>query len=316
MRACVLLALSLACGPKTIVETERPLTFDGPLVVLAPISARYVVTARLRELFAAPSFRRVADPLFTGEWHEHFARRTGVDIPEVHEVMFATLDEGGFLIAARIAQAPEVVVAAGMRMTSMEVQSDEPFVRRVGFLGTERREFAAIGEDLLLVGADAGEEIAAILDGVRGRSAPSPALSGRDAARLIAFAEDAPLVLFAPKPLQLPIESGIGMLLARERAAAIAILPEEQGLFVRAIVVGELPPGGDDNLQSLFASLAETDLGQVLGINQAIVSLVVEVRANDAELSCHWPVETLARGLRLLFTAELDAIVEEAIFAR
>lgn len=319
-----LLWLSLAvmswgtsCGgtaPATEVPEPEPLRYEGSLLALAPSSASYVVHASPQALWQSSGFRQIVDPLFPADRLQAFSDRTGIRIPELREALYADLGAGRFLIACRAESAPDVVRAAGMRMNTIEVSADEPVMRRVGFLGTERRDLAAVGDDLLLVGADATAELAAILRGIEHAELPEAALRGEDGASL-RQAFNSPLVVYAPHPLDLPLDSPIGLILAQERAAAIAVRPLEDSLEVRARVIGELPEGAEANFRSFLESLSHSDLGRILGINAALASLEIQMAPDLADLRSQWPVGQLSRAIRVLFTEELQALVEEPVFA-
>ena len=79
---------------------------------------------------------------------------------------------------------------------------------------------------------------------------------------------------------------------------------------------GELPPGADANFRQLAASLANSDLGAVVGLNLAERELAVRVDGEQAHLEAPWPADVLARGLRVLFVDELEALLEEPVLAR
>ncbi len=238
-----------------------------------------------------------------------------MDLASVEEAIYARLGDDGFLVAARLEHARDVVVAAGMRMNSLQARADAPFVRRLGYLGTELREVVAIGEDLLLVGAEAGPQIAEILRSLSAGQVPVGALASGDGPRLAAFHARAPLHLYAPRPLGLPLDTGVGLLFARERAACVAVDPDEQHLNIWALVLGELPPGGEINLRQLIGSVASSDLGAALGIDGALGSLEIKVSDDHTRLAFRWPSDTLARGLRVLFVDELEALLDEPVFA-
>lgn len=289
--------------------------YRGPLLALVPADATYVVRARPAILYARPAFRTVADPLFPPARLRSFDERTGVDLTSVEDAVYVRLDDDGFLIAARVERAHDVAVAAGMRMNGIEAEADRPFVRRLGYMGTELREVVAVGDDLILIGAGAGPQIAELLRGLAGGSPPPGLFASGEARRLAGFHPRAPLHLYAPRPLGLPLDTGIGLLLARERAACIALDPHDEHLNIWALVLAELPPGGEDNIRQLLHSVARSDLGTVLGIDRALGSLEIDVSGDRARVGLRWPSRPLARGLRVLFVDELEALLDEPVFA-
>lgn len=318
VRLFVLAIVLISCGgTPAVTETPepQPLRYDGSLLGLAPATAHYIVHASPRALWESSGFRQIVDPLFPPDRLQSFSDRTGIRIPELREALYVDLGEGRFLIACRAESAPDVVRAAGMRMNTIEVSTDTPVMRRTGFLGTERRDLAAIGDDLLVVGADATAELAALLRGIQTSEMPDAALDGPDG-ELLRQAFDAPLVVYAPHPLDLPLDSPIGLILAQERAAAIAMRPMDDSLEVRARVIGELPESAEANIRHFLEALSHSDLGRILGINAALASLEIQMTPDRADLQSQWPVGQLSRAIRVLFTEELQALVEEPVFAQ
>ncbi|MEM9073694.1 MAG: hypothetical protein AAGE52_34710 [Myxococcota bacterium] len=305
--------LILGCGnPPVETPVASP---DGDMRDWAPESAKYIVHLFPKRLFATPAFRTVVDPLFPPAGRQAFADRTGVYLEEIEEALFASLDEGRFLIIVRTVDAPAVVRAAAMRMNTLEVEADEPFVRRVGFLGTERRELVALGPSLLVVGAGAGVEIATLLEALAHGRRPPSALASDDGRRLLESADAAPLTVFLPKPLDLPRDTGIGLVLAQERAASVVVTPTTDTADLKVTVIGELPPGGDTNLRRFFEALGQSELGTLLGINQTLQSLDLTVNQDQTTIRAQWPVAPLSRGLRVLLVDDIDALLREPVFA-
>jgi hypothetical protein len=74
---------------------------------------------------------------------------------------------------------------------------------------------------------------------------------------------------------------------------------------------GQLPEGADANFRALLGSLSATDLGRVLGLPEALPTLAIARRPEGIELQADFHPATLARGVRLLFRAEIAEIVEE-----
>ena len=313
------LALVVGCGasapPPTRSAPEAPVRL-GPLLDHVPGEPAWMALGSPSILLEEPSLRTVVDSIAPAEWRERFELRTGVRLGEVQRALVLGYGEGRFLILARLPdaeQAAQTVTAAGMRMNTVEVSAEEPFARRVGFLGTQRREWVAVG-DVLVVGAGVGPEIAELLAAVRAERALP--WTGPDTDVLRARHEREPAVWMMPRPLELPVDSGLGLLLARERALAASLDVREGRLWASLTLRGELPPGADANFRQLAASLANSDLGAVVGLNLAERELAVRVDGEQAHLEAPWPADVLARGLRVLFVDELEALLEEPVLAR
>jgi hypothetical protein len=313
----VLIALT-ACGggaeESARPDAAAPSAPDlGALALLVPEGAEVVVTARPVELMEAPATRTIIDAVFDEAQRDGFAQRTGVEPHEVEEVVVAEY-EGGFAIIARGPWAArDVVIATESRMTSVEVRADEPFVRRMGFLGTERRDVSAIADDVVLFTSAMPDVTASILDRVRtGRFGHDrAALATTDLMEVVERYEDAPLALYVPEPLELPPELGLSVLLARQRAlAAVATPAGPSRAAVGVQLIGEFPATAEENFETLVTSIASQDLGAALGMREALPTLSVQVGQNSVLVGLELHAETLALGLRTLFGGEIAELLQ------
>jgi hypothetical protein len=319
--ALVLFWVVASCGgveESTSVTVTPPSRPDlGPLGLLLPDGAELVVTARPAASMAAPASRAIIDAVFGAEERDAFARRVGIEPDELDEVVVGEY-EGGFAIVVRGPwTARDLVIATASRMTPVEVSADEPFVRRSGFLGTERRDITAIDDDVVLFTAGLPDVTAAVLARVRRGHFPegrSAALSTEDLAPLYERHQDAPLALYVPTPLRLPPGLGTSLLLARQRAlVAVATPAGVDHLAVGVHLVGEFPPGARENFTNLVSSIANQDLGRALGMRDGLESLSVEVDENAAILGLEVPSQTLSLGLRTLFGGEIAELLEAPV---
>ncbi|MEM1417114.1 MAG: hypothetical protein AAGH15_19610 [Myxococcota bacterium] len=308
----MVLSAWVGCGqaPVPVASPEPPVPgVRGPLLAHLPAGARFVGRVEPARLWALPAVRDVVAPLLRPEGIAAFQDRTGVPLLEVEEAVFARYGEDGFVVLARLPEgvpAPDVVRANAQRMAPVEIASDAPFMRRVGYLGEVRRELVALDARVLLVAGEAGVEVTELLTALRAGGA---ALGLRGSGRRLAEAwGDAPCVVVAPEPLPLDRSGGIGLVLARHEAAALRIDPAEAALRVRAAVVGELPSSAERNFRTWIQSVARSDLGRAFGLEDALPTYRAAVGERDAELSIELSTAGLAEGVRLLFLAELDEI--------
>jgi len=312
-----LATVTTACGGADesvrSADASTPARDLGPLALLLPSGAELVVTARPSELMEAPPSRRVIDSVFPQGERDAFAQRTGIEPGELDELVVGDYGEGFVIVARGPWAARDLVIATASRMTSVEVSAEAPFVRRAGFLGSERRDISAIGEDVVLFTAAVPDVTASILARVRsGRfsEGAAPALSGADVGPLFARHETAPLALYVPAPLVLPPGLGTSVLLARERA--LVAVAEPQGALHLAFgvqLVGEFPSTAEENFRTLITSIAETDLGGALGMQAGLETLEIQVAENTVVLGLSVPSETLSTGLRVLFGAEIEELL-------
>jgi hypothetical protein len=287
----------------------------GALTELVPEGARWVIVARPAELVRAPAARRVIAAIVPDERLERYRQHTGIDVRQLEGLVWAELDLGeageGTLLAIRGPfSAPLAVAEMGHRMLPIESSSEEPWVRRVGYLGGARRDLVAIGENVLLAILGPPSVAARILERARGVDTAPSALAVPGIRSLYAAHAAAPLVLVVPRPLELP-PSGIGLLLARERALAASVVPSsEDELAFSVDFRGEFPPGAGANFRAFVESLAESDLGVAIGIRDALGSLTVQVEDERAVLEATVPAAVMAAGLRVLFGAEIAELVD------
>jgi hypothetical protein len=316
-RVLALAALSCACGSAAPPPPEAPaLPPLPPLALLVPRGAELVVVAKPSVLARAPAVMEVVDAVAPPALLDAFARRTGVEPDEVSEAVVAEMGEGLVLIARGPFPARDVVRGQEVRMSPIEVRQEEPFFRRVGWIGTDRVDLCALADDVVLVVRNAPEVAIAIQDRARrGRwsEGRGSALAGEDASVLVAEHEGAPLVVHAPEPLDLPPGTGTALLLARERALAVSVAPadDRESLDFRVGLRGEFPPGAEDNFRALAESVSESDLGMAMGMGESLPSLRIRVEAEAVELTFRIRARSLSIGLRVLFSGEIRELLGE-----
>jgi hypothetical protein len=315
MRVLVLwLGLSLACGASAPPPVEAPPRADTyALVDLVPGDAREVLVLRPPELLASETTRPLVDAIAPPEWRRSLGDRTGVYAEDVSELLLARWEDGAWWALVRVPRATDVVRAATARMAPVEVESEAPFVRRIGYLADQRYELVALSPELLLVARGRPEGVIALLQALqhpRATSEPRPLLRSEGAAWLA-----------LPQPLGLPLDTPVGLLLAEQTGLRIdarpstripSSAPAEERVRITLWLEGELPEGADENFRALLGSLSATDLGRVLGLPEALPTLAIARRPEGIELVADFHPATLARGVRLLFRAEIAEIVEES----
>ena len=292
---------------------ERVLPPLPELPLLVPDGASTVIVAKPRSLMTSQAVRDVVGAVIAPELIDSFERRTGVDPTELSQVVVAEYDRGFVLLARGPWPAGDVVRAAELRMNTVEASSDDPFVRRLGYLGTDLRDVIALADDVVMVAGGVPDVVSAILsrasrgDWPEGRG---PALASADVAPLVEQYRAAPLQLYAPEPLELPEGFATSVLLARQRSLAATLVPEDEvTLAVTVALVGEFPEGAEDNFRAMVESIGRSGLGAALGIAEAAETLSVQVDDESAVLRARVPSGSLATGLRVLFIAQLEELL-------
>ena len=285
----------------------------GPLITLAPPGSTLVIIASPTELLAHPPTERVVASLFPAEQLERFAQRSGVDPRALEEIVIADHPDGRVILARGSFDAPFAVREAGERMAPLESSVDEPLVRRVGFLGDRRVDLAALAPAVVSWTEGAPQLAAQVLAAVgRAPASRRHPLGGRLALELRRAAGDAPFALYSLTPLGLPRDTGIGLLLARERALSAWALPgAEGGLEVQVELHGEFPDGAAENFRMLARSVAETDLGAALGLSEALPTLRIVAEPRRVRASATLDPGVLAVGLRMVLRAEMRELLGE-----
>ncbi len=280
-----------------------------PLTDYLPAAAHFVVVAAPHEVMAQPALAAVVSGLISGERFDAFRAHNGIDPRSLDSLAYAEYRDAdgralGTVLAIRGPFNARVAVGEmAHRMIPVESESDEPYFRRGGVYAGARRDAIAIDEHTLVLVTGAPRLASEALD-----IASSRALSGDGDALLDALA--APVVALFPQPLALPLGSDLALLMARERALAIAVAGQgADRVLLRAEARGEFPPGIEDNLRTLVGSLAATDLGHQLGMAELRGSLELTLTPTGVSASGDVSSSTLVRGLRALLVAEIPEIV-------
>jgi hypothetical protein len=307
-----LLALALAlaaCGPKRAPTSKPAEPQLPPLAELLPPGPSPIVLARPRELFAQDAGRLLWTTLVEPSDEQKFVERTGVDPRTLEELVVFEVGKGGYLLLARGPfSAKEVVLRAADRLALRDVEVDEPVLRREGLTGSARYAYAALDAHALLVAKNAAPTlVAAILARRTDRSLPH-AFNTPEAEALYRSYVGAPCALFAPRPLELSLGSGVALLLAEERALAATARAQPGAFHIEIDLRGDFPSGAEHNFRTLALSVAQSPLGQVLGLTDIEQSLVVQSAATGVRLAFEWSAQRLAHGLRTLFLDDLRSL--------
>lgn len=298
-----------ACGPKHPPTSKPAEPQLPPLAELLPPGPSPIVVARPRELFTHDEARLLWTTLVEPADEQQFVERTGVDPRTLEELVVFEVGKGGYLLLARGPfSAKDVVLRAADRLALRDVEVDEPVLRREGLTGSARYAYAALDAHALLVAKNAAPTlVAAILARRTDRGLPH-AFNTPEAEALYRSYAGAPCALFAPRPLELSLGSGVALLLAEERALAATARAQPGAFRIEIDLRGEFPSGAEHNFRTLALSVAQSPLGQVFGLSDVEQSLVVQSAATGVRLSFEWSAQRLAHGLRTLFLDDLRSL--------
>ncbi len=269
-------------------------------------------------LFASPkalaqveATRALWRAVVTVEREQAFVARTAVDPLALDELVIIDLPDEAYLLLARGPfDAPAVVRMAGERLAVVDVSVDKPRMRREGLAGAGRYAYAALDAHTVLVARDAPPEL--VGQALARVDAPSVhgAFEQPLAADLRREQGAVPLVVYELKPLHLPLDTSVGVLLAEERALAIGVTPSTDQLQVVVDLRGELPQGAESNLRTWARNIGATDLGRVLGLSRVSEEMGIRVDASGALVRFRVHAADLISGVRLLFFDEMRRIFE------
>ncbi len=305
------LVLSWACAKVPQVAAPPPPHEPslGPLIELVPPGPELVLLARPEQLARAEGPRALFRALVTEEREQAFRERTGVDPRTLSELVVFEVGQGGYVLLVRGPfDAQRAVAAAGERLAIVDVSTDAPRMRREGLAGKGRYSYAALDAHALLVAKDAAPALVqTILHRIDDTRAPR-LLDGADGAALYADHVAAPLLLLAPRPLALEPSTPTAVVLAEERALAVAITPEGRSLWVTVDLRGAFPAGVEHNLRTLGASLGRSELGSVLGFSGVSERMGIRVDPEGVFVRFDLDSAEVIRGVRVLFFEEMREI--------
>lgn len=286
-------------------------------IALLPAGAETLLVLRPRILFTDSAMRPVADALLPPDRRDAIERRRGVRVADLERLLIADYGEAGFIaIAVGVNQAPQVVQAIALGMNTVEFRSDEPMVRRTGYLGTQRRDVVALDDHTLLFAGTRGPLVAALLERARGGDWPTGITAAAAQPTLHALmdeTDDEPLMVYVPRPLGLDPATGPGLLLSRQTGLALTLVSvAPDAVRVKVTIHGELPPSANENFRQWVESIGQSSLGAIVGIAEGLPTLRVEAEARRAAVSEQIPSQGLVRAIRLLLADRVGEALDEA----
>lgn len=308
--SCVLVLLALlvaSCAARKSAVAPSRERDVGPLLELLPPGPSPVLFARPRVLFQSEVVRSLWTTVVDAQDEQNFAARTLVDPRAIDELVVFELPQAGYLVLARGAfVAREVVARAAERFTLPDVAIDQPLFRREGMSGVTRYAYVALDAHSVLASKNAPPALVAmVLSRIADRKAPR-VFDAPEPAALYKELKGGSLVVFAPRPLELPTaDQGVALLLSEERALAASATPEAAALRIDVKLRGAFPPGAEQNFERLVLSVAQSPLGQLLGLSEVGNDLKIARNDVGVSLAFSFPAQRLALGLRALFKDDL-----------
>jgi len=294
---------SLACRGRGVESTlpQEPVGPPRPLTAFTPPGATSVLALRPQELLREAAWAGLLDVAFPADQRQAFERLFVVRPEEVREAAWVRWGEHGFLAFLRgDFHAGDAVRGLGMRMNTVEVSQDEP-ARRVGFLGTVRREALALDSASFAYSGDAGPAMATVAERAS-EGEGQPTAAAREREQLEVLLGPAPVRYLQLVPLALPADSPLSVVLAQQRMLGVALrVVGPDALELHLVLTGTFPSTIEDNARAVLGQLLRSDLGQVLCGREA-PPLALEVREQSVHARVQLRASTLHSGLRTVFT--------------
>lgn len=301
--ACVLLGLlSFGCQRGGEETTPEPVVVAPTRVLtsLTPPDATWVLALEPQHLLTEPLWAGIMEVAFPVTQRQAFERLFVVRAEEVREATLVRWHEAGFLTLLRgDFSGRDVVNGLGMRMNTVEVTREDP-ARRVGFLGTSRREALQLDDATFAYSGDAGPAMAHVANDAAG---PAPQTES-ERSRLEALLGPAPVRYLRLVPMAPPPESPLYLVLARQRAAGVALraVPGQSDLLeLHLVLTGEFPSTIEDNARTVLTQLMGSDLGHAL-LGRELPPLALEIGEQSLHARVQLRASTLHAGLRTVFT--------------
>lgn len=296
-----------------------------PLLSFVPDGAVRVVQfypaaakARVPELFAA---------LFSAGSEANFDASFGLRPSEVEEVVVAIYPSGSddqdapprWLVLLRaVMPLRDHALALSSRLNTVDFERDEPFLRRIGHLGTEHREFGLLDDRSAAYGPPA-PLMARVFAGPNGPLRVTSESSANARAEAPAGNQAQNIVLlrwFELAPIRLPLDSPLGLVLAQEEhlEAHLSVPARENVTMLDAKMnlFGEFPETAADNLQNFLLAAHAAPIGRLLlpGVELAD-KLTIEQQDELLQIELQLPIEALTRGAARAFAPTTEAMIGE-----
>ena len=316
--ALALLLLANACGASSALvqpsDSGQELWVEGPLHQWLPEGGDPVVLFDPQVLTTEGPMQDVVFALVGDDFLSRIRERTAVDLLSLRETALAFYDDETLLLARGPYSAEEIVTVVGMHMRVVVQQDSEPTRRSGTYDGRTLFHAAAIGPHEYALSRGEGAVLSRLLQRLHAGETPAPdRLAERDMQRALSPLPDGPLRIAVSAPLRLPLNSPLGLLLANQRAMAIAVTEADgERLRLQIAFVGEFPVGAETNFRQWIEAMARDDLGRVMGLNRALDSLAVVDDNDRIVVSITISSGDLVRGIRVLFDAEIADLVEGA----
>jgi len=312
-------------APPPKPPTPRPAPLHvSPLTDLAPAAAlAWLIEVHPRAIFGDPRLSAAIAAVVPEDRVRAFARASGgIDLRETDTLVFASYPGALLSLAHQLLEPRRVEAAFTSRVLTVEGRSNDPragITRLWGTVGTRREQLAILGSEC--VGFEQGRFgplRAAELFAEGKLKRASPALRAPPLARVAELLGDAPARAFAPGPFEGDLQHGAGGLLGASTAAGASVRvseasgSESPSLAIHVILLGAWGAesrAAAERMRAVFDVLAESGVGRLLGLPQALAGPSVAGSDDALTLDVTVDAAVLAMGLRAATAAEAKEIL-------
>lgn len=307
-------AAAPAPAPAPLVAT--PL-HRGPLVEYVPAAGlRWLVVARLQELYRTAWLRQLVVPLFPEEQLDAYALSTGLDLRSAEEALAAGFDYGTLYLARSGEANAGVEARFAERLLGGAVRHEaHPQVRVLRGM-VQEVPAALVSQDHHLVGIAFGDPtLARIVDAYARRRLESPtALRGAALSTLPSSLHAAPVRFYAPGPFEREWSVGAQGLLASAVAVGISAVPLAPDAVRVTVVVagdwGDSAPSARAAVDRFWMDLAASTTGRLLGLDAPRSAPIITVQPTELSLTVDVRLEPLVDGLHAAVSADVWELLD------
>ncbi len=295
---------------------ETPVALHhGPLTDYVPAAGlRWMIAGSPAYFARHPALESLRGAWWSEERARRFISATGIDLASTERALVAGFDLGTLYMvdSSGWASAPELRFSERLA-GSERVSRPHPEIWRVtGVVGSVPESLVRVGDDLVAIAVS--DPLSARLVDLRARGRLKrwvPALGGAALSTLPKeFLEPGPCVAYALGPFDATWPGDSEGLLSATTAVA-ASLEVGDAAELRLALAGRWDPEQDlKRLSALWASVADSSDGRLLGLSAA--AAVVETNATAEHLFLHvaLPLPALLGGLESLLSRDVQRIVE------
>ncbi len=286
----------------------------GPLTDFVPAAGlRWLVAGSPRRIMDDPALSRLAWGLLGEDGLAELTARTGLELRIAEEAAVAGYPSSTLFLAAT--SDPTRAERAFRARTTAEPRSRSPHpevTALTGVIGAQPCTLVSARDRFVALSVGDPRPAWAVLGFALGRVDLPAALQGAALATLPAHPAQAPLRFYAPGPFEGEWNAGPRGLLAFATAVAVVAEAGSAGqLRLEVFVAGSF--GADDwtrdRLGESWGDLADSHLGQLLGIDEPREPPVIRAEPTHVSLRVGLDVAVLVAGLRAAVLAELPEIL-------